>query len=50
MAIIFALISGFVVYGLLHKTVGIRLTQAEEDAGADLAIHSIGAYPEDHIR
>src|SRR5450830_593009 len=33
LAVIFALSSGFVVYGLLSKTVGIRLTQAEEDAG-----------------
>ena len=49
-AIVFALISGFVVYGLLGKTVGIRLSQEDEHAGADLAIHNIGAYPEDHIR
>jgi Amt family ammonium transporter len=49
-AIIFALASGFVVYGILAKTVGIRLTEEEEYAGADVSIHSIGAYPEDHIR
>ncbi len=49
-AIAFALVSGFVVYGVLGKTVGIRLTEEQEFAGADLSIHSIGAYPEDHIR
>ena len=49
-AIIFALSSGFMVYGILSKTVGIRLSEEEEFAGADVSIHSIGAYPEEHIR
>jgi Amt family ammonium transporter len=49
-AIIFALVNGFVVYGILSKTVGIRLNEDEEYAGADISIHHIGAYPEDHIR
>ena len=49
-AIIFALASGFIVYGILAKTVGIRLGQEEEYAGADISIHNIGAYPEDSIR
>jgi len=49
-AIVFALASGFIVYGILGKTVGIRLGQEEEFAGADLSIHNIGAYPEDSIR
>lgn len=49
-AIAFALVTGFVTYGILKKTVGIRLTDEEEFQGADLAIHSIGAYPEDHVR
>jgi Amt family ammonium transporter len=48
-AIIFALASGFIVYGILGKTVGIRLSKEQEFAGADLAIHNIGAYPEDHV-
>ncbi|PCI48953.1 MAG: ammonium transporter [Alphaproteobacteria bacterium] len=38
---------GFVVYGLLKKTVGIRLSEEEEFIGADLSIHKISAYPED---
>ena len=31
-AIIFALVNGFVIYGILSKTVGIRLTEEEEFA------------------
>ncbi len=38
-----ALAGGFVVYGLLKATVGIRLTQEEEYQGADLAIHRIAS-------
>ncbi len=49
-AIVTALASGFLVYGLLHKTVGIRLNEDEEFAGPDLTIHHIGAYPEDSVR
>ncbi len=49
-AIAFALITGFATYGILKKTIGIRLSQEDEFKGADIAIHSIGAYPEDHIR
>jgi len=47
---VFALASSFVVYGILSKSVGIRLDQEDEFNGADLAIHKIGAYPEDSIR
>ncbi|GFO60790.1 ammonium transporter [Geomonas silvestris] len=49
-AIVFALVNGFLVYGVLSKTVGIRLDPEAEFNGADLSIHSIGAYPEDSIR
>ncbi len=45
----FAAIAGFVVYGVLAKTVGIRLEQEEEFRGADLSIHQIGAYPEEDL-
>ena len=37
LAILFALASGFLVYGALHKTVGIRMNEDDEFAGADLA-------------
>ncbi len=49
-AILFALANAFLVYGILAKTMGIRLSDEEEFAGADLSIHSIGAYPEEHVR
>ena len=46
MGIAVALIGGFVVYGLIKKVVGIRLTHEEEFNGADLSIHKITATPE----
>lgn len=49
-AIVFALVSGFVVYGILARTVSIRLDEEQEFAGPDLVIHSINAYPEEHVR
>ncbi len=48
-AIIFALLNGFIVYGVLSKTVGIRLSDEDEYRGPDLSIHNIGAYPEDSM-
>ncbi len=41
-----ALLTGAVVYGLLKRTVGLRLSAEEEHEGADLSIHRIGATPE----
>ncbi|GAB4358872.1 MAG: ammonium transporter [Gammaproteobacteria bacterium] len=41
-----ALVGGFVVYGAIKAVVGIRLTQEEEFAGADLSIHKISSQPE----
>ncbi len=41
-----AFVGGFVVYGLLKKTVGIRLDAEEEFNGADLSIHKISASAE----
>jgi Amt family ammonium transporter len=46
MGIGIALVGGFVVYGVIKKTVGIRLNQEEEFNGADLSIHKISATPE----
>jgi Amt family ammonium transporter len=42
----YALIAGFIVYGILKAILGIRLTKEEEIKGADLAIHKISANPE----
>lgn len=45
--IVFTLISSTIVYGILKKTAGIRLDSHEELIGADLAVHSIEANPEE---
>jgi len=39
--VLFATAVGFLVYGALRKTMGLRLTQEEEYNGADLSIHKI---------
>lgn len=46
LGVAWALAAGFVVYGLIRATMGLRLSAEEEFAGADLAIHKIGATPE----
>ena len=49
LGIIIALIGGFVVYGILKATLGIRLSQEDEYRGADLAIHKISANSEESM-
>ena len=44
-----ALASGFLLYGALKWTMGIRLSQEEEFEGADLTIHRIGATPDREV-
>ena len=46
----YALAIGFLLYGVLHRIVGLRLTEEQEMRGADLSIHHIGANPESDIR
>lgn len=46
MGVLWALVGGFVVYGVLKAALGLRLTQEEEFDGADLTIHRIRATPE----
>ncbi len=43
--IVVAFGGGFIVYGVIKKLVGIRLTEEEEYNGADLSIHKIAANP-----
>ena len=45
MGLTIGLVGGFLVYGTLKKLFGLRLTQEEEYAGADLSIHQISAEP-----
>lgn len=49
LGILWALVGGFAVYGLLKLTMGLRLSQEEEFDGADLSIHKIGATPDREV-
>jgi ammonium transporter, Amt family len=49
MGIVWALLGGIVVYGLLKATMGLRLTAEEEYEGADLSIHKIGSTPDREV-
>jgi Amt family ammonium transporter len=46
LAIVIALSGGFIVYGLLRATVGIRLEPEAEYDGADISIHRISSTPD----
>nr|WP_315257273.1 ammonium transporter [uncultured Duganella sp.] len=46
MGVAVALIGGYVVYGLLRASMGLRLDPEEEFQGADLSIHRISSTPE----
>lgn len=41
-----ALAGGFVIFGIIRQTLGLRLSEEDEFDGADLAIHRIKANPE----
>jgi Amt family ammonium transporter len=44
------LLTGYVVYTLVDMLMGLRLSSEEERRGADLAVHRIGANPEEDVR
>ncbi|WP_332777861.1 ammonium transporter [Polaromonas sp.] len=46
MGVVWALLAGFVVYGALKASMGLRLSQEEEFDGADLSVHKISATSE----
>jgi Amt family ammonium transporter len=46
LGVVWALVGGFVVYGILKMTIGLRMSQEEEFEGADLTIHKITASPD----
>lgn len=48
--ITYAAAAGFLVYSLLKKTIGIRLSPEDEHRGADLSIHQISATPESDMQ
>jgi Amt family ammonium transporter len=43
----YALVAGVVIYAIVKRIAGIRLTDEQQRRGADLSIHSIGATPEE---
>ena len=49
MGVLWAVMAGFIVYGALKATMGLRLSQEEEFEGADLSIHRIGATPDREV-
>jgi Amt family ammonium transporter len=49
LGIVIASLGGLLIYGVLKKTVGIRLDPEEEYEGADLSIHKITATPEREV-
>lgn len=42
-----ALLGGFIVYGVMNKVMGLRLSEEDEFNGADLSIHKINAMNKD---
>lgn len=46
----FAIAGGYLVYGVIKATIGIRLSEEDEHMGADLAIHRISANPEEDMQ
>lgn len=50
LAVVYALITAFVVYKLIDVVSGFRLDQEQEFNGADLSVHRINAYPEENVR
>jgi Amt family ammonium transporter len=49
MGVAWALVAGFLVYGILKMALGLRLSPEEEYDGADQSIHRIGATPEREV-
>ncbi len=46
LGVVIAFAGGYLVYGVLKKLVGIRLSAEEEFNGTDLSVHKISATPE----
>ena len=46
----FGFLAGTVVYWLVDKAFGFRMSPDDERQGADLSIHKIGSNPEDDVR
>lgn len=49
LAVVYALATGFIVYFVIDKIMGFRMSEEDEFNGPDLSIHSIHAYPEERV-
>ncbi|WP_303721140.1 ammonium transporter [Malonomonas rubra] len=50
LAVVYAVVTAFVVYKLIDMVSGFRLDEEREFKGPDLSIHRIDAYPEENVR
>ncbi len=50
LAIVYALVTAFVVYKLIDVVSGFRLAEEKEFNGSDLSVHQINAYPEENVK
>ncbi|MBC7436781.1 MAG: ammonium transporter [Bdellovibrionales bacterium] len=49
LGVVWALVGGFVVYGLIKSVTALRLSPEEEYDGADQSIHKIGSTPDREV-
>ena len=49
LGIVWALLGGTLVYGVLKITLGLKMSQEEEYDGADLSVHKISATPDREV-
>ena len=45
----FVFITSYAIFAAIKATIGLRVTEAEEDAGLDIASHGMYGYPEAFI-
>ncbi len=46
LGVVIAFVGGFIIYGIIKKFIGIRLSESDEIQGADLSIHKISSTPD----
>ena len=48
-AFVFVFVLSFITFYLIKKTIGLRVSAEEEDAGLDISEHGMYGYPEQFI-
>ena len=46
---VFVFVTSYAVFAIIKATIGLRVTESEEDAGLDIASHGMYGYPEAFI-